>query len=114
MATDRWIVTTPTGQAVRLSEAAWVQKILVSHPEFAADPGYEQDVRRTLEAPEVIVEGWEGELLSLRWCPTAPHSPKYLCVVYRDRPPVGFVITAFFVSRYGKLLRRPIRWRKHP
>ena len=112
MTTDCWIATTPTGQAVRLSKSVWVHKVLVSHPEFTADPGYAQEVRRTLEEPEVIVEGWEGELLSLRWCLTAPQRPKHLCVVYRERPPVGFVITAFFVSRYGKLLRRTIRWQK--
>lgn len=112
MATERWVVTTPTGQHVRLSDAAWVHKILVSHPEFAADPGYEQELRLTLEDPEFIVEGWEGELLSLRWCPTAPRGPKYLCVVYREVEPMGFVITAFFVSRYGKLLRRSVRWQK--
>jgi hypothetical protein len=114
MPAERWVVTTPPGRTVRLSEAAWVQKILVSHPEFMADPGYEQELRLTLEDPEFIVEGWAGELLSLRWCLTAPRGPKYRCVEYREIEPVGFVITAFFVSRYGKLLRRPIRWQKRP
>jgi len=114
MAAERWVATTPTGRRVRLSDAAWTQKILVSHPEFAADPTYEQEVRLTLEDPEVIVEGWERELLSLRWCPIAPEGPKYLCVVYRESEPEGFVITAFFVSRYGKLLRRKVRWQKRP
>ena len=114
MATERWLAVTPTGQQVRPSEAAWTQKILVSHPEFSEDPHYEQEVRRTLEDPEFIVEGWEEELLSLRWCPAAPRGPKFLCVVYRETQPVGFVITAFFVSRYGKILRRRVRWQKHP
>ena len=114
MAAERWVATTPTGHRVRLSDAAWVHKILVSHPEFSADAGYEQELRRTLEDPEFIVEGWEGELLSLRWCPTAPRGPKYLCVVYREVEPMGFVITTFFVSRYGKLLRRLVRWQKRP
>ena len=114
MPLERWVATTPSGQSVRLSDAAWVQKILVSHPEFAADPAYEQELRLALKDPEFIVEGWAGELLSLRWCPTAPGGPKHLCVVYREGEPAGFVITAFFVSRYGKLLRRPIRWQKRP
>lgn len=99
---------------MRLSDATWLFKILASHPEFAADQRYEEEVRLTVEDPEFIVEGWAGELLSLRWCPTAPGSPKYLCVVYREAEPLGFVITAFFVSRYGKLLRRSIRWEKRP
>lgn len=109
---ERWIITTPLGHRVRLSEAAWTLKILVSHPEFALRPAYEEEVRLAVEEPDAIVEGWEGELLALRWCPIAPKGPKYLCVVYRESEPVGFVITAFFVSRYGKLLRRRLRWQK--
>lgn len=114
MASERWIATTPLGKRVRLSDTAWHKKILVSHPEFADDPGYERELHLAVEQPEFIVEGWEGELLSLRWCPVGPKGPKYLCVVYREAEPVGFVITAFFVSRYGKLLRRAIRWQKRP
>ncbi len=112
MPPERWIAATPLGHRVRLSEAAWTLKILVSHPEFAVDPGYEQELRLALEDPEFLVEGWEGEYLSLRWCLTAPKAPKYLCVVYRADEPAGFVITAFFVSRHEKFLRRPIRWQK--
>ena len=52
---------------MRLSEAAWIHKILVSHPEFDDDQAYEQ-------------------------------GPKYLCVVYREAEPVGFVITAFYLA----------------
>ena len=114
MALERWIAVTPLGHRVRLSEGAWVSKILVSHPEFGRDAAYEEDLRLALEQPEWIIEGWEGELLSVRWCERAPRGPKHLCVVYRPTEPIGFVITAFFVSRYGKRIRRPIRWRKHP
>ena len=110
--TDRWIATTPMGESIRLSETTWTQKLLISHPEFTQDPQYEQEIRATLEHPEFIVEGWRGELLNLRWCATAPGGPKHLCVVYREADPVGFIITAFFVSRYGKLVRRKLRWQK--
>ena len=68
---ERWIVTTPLGHRVRLSEDGWIHKILASHPEFGANPAYEFDLRLALEDPEFVVEGWSGELLSLRWCPTA-------------------------------------------
>ncbi len=109
---ERWTVTTPLGHDVRLSEDGWTQKILVSHPEFGANPEYELELRLALEDPDFVAEGWSGELLSLRWCPTAPSKPKYLCAVYREAEPVGFVITAFFISRHAKLLRRTIRWQK--
>jgi hypothetical protein len=114
VAADRWIATTPTGHRVRLSHEVWVNKVLVSHPELGTDRGYEDEVRQALEDPEFVVEGWAGELLSLRWSEIAPKHPKYLCVVFREADPLGFVITAFFISRYGKLLRRSIRWRKLP
>ena len=114
MSQERWIVSTPMNQRVRLSEAAWTKKILVSHPEFSQDTAYEQELRLTLENPEFSVEGWEEALISLRWCAIAPKGPKYLCVVYREAEPEGFVITAFFISRYGKLLKRDIRWKKRP
>lgn len=114
MTTNLWIAKTPLGQQVRLSEAAWHSKILVSHPEFSIASGYVSELRLAVEDPDFIVEGWEGEFLSLRWCEGAPQSPKYLCVVYRAADPLGFVITAFFISRYGKLLRRPLQWQKRP
>ena len=110
MTSDRWVVSTPLGHQVRLSEAAWVQKILVSHPELGTRPRHEDDLRLALEQPDFVVEGWGGALLSLRWCQDAPHGGKHLCVVYRPGEPTGFVITAFFISRHGRLLRRPMRW----
>lgn len=112
MPQNRWVANTPLGDAIRLTNAGWQKKILVSHPEFALNPAYEQEVRKAIEDPDLIVSGWEEELLNLRWCSSAPREPKYLCVVYRAEKPVGFIITAFFISRYGKLLRRGVRWQK--
>ena len=70
------------------------------------------EIKKIIEDPEYIVQGWEGELLAMRWCEIAPKTPKYLCVVYRELNGEGFVITAFFISRFGKLLRRKILWQK--
>ena len=112
MTQDLWIAKTPLKHAVRLSQAGWHEKIQRSHPEFASKPQYIQEIRAALEDPEFIITGWEGELLCLRWCAIAPNAPKYICVVYRPEDPIGFVITAFFISRYGKLLRRGVQWKK--
>ena len=114
MATERWVATTPLGQSIRLSEDGWSRKILVSHAEFGADTRYEAELRETLTNPEVILEGWAGEFLALRHCAIAPKRPKYLCAVYREGLPSGFVITAFFVSRRDKLMKRKMRWNKQP
>jgi len=107
-----WKATTPIGEEIHLSRDGWSRKIVVSHPELGSGDGYADEIRLTLQEPEYIIEGWAGESLALKWCQSAPGGGKYLCVVYRMGKPAGFVITAFFVSRYGKLLRRKIKWHK--
>ena len=100
------------GKEIRLTQKVWYEKILKDHVEFALHSEYLDEVKRTIEEPEYIVEGWEGEMLALRWCEIAPKNAKYLCIVYRELDRDGFVITAFFISRFGKLLKRKILWKK--
>lgn len=112
MPEELWQVRSVTGKPIRLTARVWFEKIVCEHPEFAGRTDALEEVRLAIEDPAYVVEGWQGEALALRWCPTAPRSPKFLCVVYREEGESGFVITAFFISRYGKLLRRGIRWQK--
>lgn len=107
-----WLATSKSGKLIRLTSKVWFEKILLEHAEFSLLPGYLDELRKAIEDPEYVVEGWQGEYLALRWCENAPKSPKFLCVVYREYEKDGFVITAFFISRYGKLLRRKVKWRK--
>ena len=100
------------GKQIRLTGTIWHEKIRKEHAEFAHHRDYLGEIRKTIEDPEIIVEGWSRELLALRLCEIAPKSPKYLCVVYRELNEEGFVITAFFISRVEKLLRRTARWRR--
>jgi hypothetical protein len=97
---------------IRLSYAVWTGKILLNHAEFAHKPEYLDDVKETIESPDYVVAGWSGEQLALRECKTAPGGPKSLCVVYRELDRDGFVITAFFISKPQKLLRRGVVWRR--
>jgi hypothetical protein len=97
------------GKRVRLTATVW-RKIDRSHPELASDENHLDDIRTTVEDPDYVIEGWAGELLALRRCETAPGGPKQLCVVYREMDDDGFIITAFFLSRYERLLRRTVRW----
>jgi len=112
MAKVLFTVLSKSGKRVRLSERTWQEKICKEHPEFGEKDEYLEEVKKTIERPEYIAKGWGGELLALRWCEIAPRTPKHLCVVYRELNDEGFVITSFFISRYGKLLRREIVWRK--
>ena len=107
-----WIAASKSGRSIRLTSKVWFEKILLEHPEFSVLPEYLDELQKVIEEPEYIVEGWQGENLALRWCEKAPKNPKYLCAVYREYGTEGFIITAFFISRYGKLLRRNIKWRK--
>ena len=50
--------------------------------------------------------------MALSWSQSAPVGAKYIAVVYRELNGDGFVITAFFISRFQQLLRRGILWQK--
>ena len=93
---------------IRLTRSI-LRKIRLRHPEFR-QPEYLEEIRRTVEDPAYIVRGWTDEYLCLRWCTIAPRAPKYLCVVYRELNGDGFIITAFFISEYARLLRREVVW----
>jgi len=113
MTASLFSVFSKSGKAIRLSDKTWREKICTEHPEFVVNELYPAEMKKTIEDPDYIVKGWGGELLALRWCEIAPGSPKYLCVVYRELNDAGFVITSFFISRYGKLLKRELIWRRN-
>jgi len=100
------------GKRIRLTKATWLHKMLKDHPELSKKKEYVNEVKRTIQDPDYIVSGWFGEYLALRFCEAAPKRPKYLCVVYRELNEEGFIITAFFISKPYKLLRRGVLWRK--
>jgi len=99
-------------KTIRLTEAAWFDKILKDHPELGAKMEYVNEIKRAVEDPDFIVSGWFGEYLALRFCENALKGPKHLCVVYRELDKGGFIITAFFISKPHKLLRKGVLWKK--
>jgi len=112
MATMLFTALSKFEKRITLSEKTWQEKICVEHPEFWGKGEYLDEVKRTIEDPDFVVKGWASELLALRWCSVAPKAPKYLCVVYRELDEDGFVITSFFISRYGRLLKREVAWQR--
>jgi hypothetical protein len=100
------------GKRIRLTESIWLKKILIEHPEFQLKADYVEEVKKDIEDPDYIVKGWASEFLGLRCCEIAPVRPKHLCVVYRELNGEGFIISAFFISRYEKLLRRGFLWQR--
>jgi len=85
---------------------------LSEHPEFKEREEYIEEMKKAVEDPDYVVSGWHGEYLAVRFSNIAPGRPKYLCVVYRELDEEGFVITAFFISRLRKLLKRGIAWKR--
>lgn len=100
------------GKSILLTSTIW-EKIKTRHLEFAQTDCL-GELRETVNDPDYVVAGWTDEYLALRWSLTAPSSPKYLCVVYRETNGEGFVITAFFISRHERLLRRQLLWQRNP
>jgi len=71
--------------------------------------GYYFEVLETVEEPEVIFEGKEGERIAVR----EVEKGKYVVVVYRELSKEdGFVITAFLTRRKKQLERRRKIWQR--
>jgi len=91
-----------SGIPIRLTDERW-EHITEEHPEFLDK---ESEVLRTIEKPEKIYEGNNGELLAVR--ETEPK--KFIVVVYKETPPEGYIITAFYTRRIRSLQRRKQIW----
>jgi len=82
--------------------------ILNKHPELR---GCEAMIIETVEEPDIVVQGHGEELLAMRFYEVTPVGPKHLVVVYREDK--GIIITAFFISKADRLIRRRrVVWRR--
>ena len=106
-----FVVRSRFSRQIRLTDTIW-RKIEAQHPEFRGRRDYLDAIEAALQDPDYVVRGWGEGQMALRWCEIAPSRPKHLCVVYRELDSEGFVITAFFISRYERLLRREVLWRR--
>ena len=99
------IVKSKNNVSIRLTEERWFH-ITEEHSEMA---GYYFEVLETVEEPEEIFEGKEGECIAVR----EVEKGKYVVVVYRELSKEdGFVITAFLTRRKKQLERRRRIWQR--
>jgi len=99
------IVKSKNNVSIRLTEERWFH-ITEEHSEMA---GYYFEVLETVEEPEAIFEGKEGEYIAVR----EVEKGKYVVVVYRELSKEdGFVITAFLTRRKKQLERRRRIWQR--
>ena len=89
---------------IRLTAERWTH-IVENHDDLA---GYRDTVLETLERPDVLAQGKNGELLALKAL-----EGRTLVVVYREvSRSDGFVITAFFTTQPERIRKRGILWPK--
>jgi len=85
---------------IRLTDERWVH-ITEEHSEMA---GYYFEILETIENPEVIYKGREGEFIAVKEI----EKSKYIVVIYKETSKEdGFVITSFLTKRKKQLERRP-------
>ena len=83
------------GVPIRLTEERWGH-IVNNHDDLA---GYDEDCLRTIETPDLVLEGTRGSLKAVKGF----GKNRYLVVVYREvSDDDGFVITAYFVRRINR------------
>ena len=99
------------GREIRLTNTIW-RKIQEDHLEFRDRHELTDEIRTAIADPEYIVAGRRGAHIALSWSEVAPVGAKHIAVVYRELNGDGFVITAFFISRFERLLSRGILWQK--
>ncbi|MBZ0202644.1 MAG: hypothetical protein IT281_02590 [Ignavibacteria bacterium] len=89
---------------IRLTSERWLH-ITEGHSELA---GYYFDILDTIENPEFIYEGSNGELLAVKEI----NKGKFIIVIYKEvAPDVGFVITAFLSKKINYLLNKKLLWK---
>jgi len=95
------VVKSKNNVTVRLTEERWFH-IIENHDDLA---GYYEDVLKTVEEPDCIIEGYGGALIAL----TQMLKNKFLAVVYKESENNGLIITAYFTSRI-KIEKEVIIW----
>jgi len=100
------IIYSKNNTAIRVTEER-LRHIYSGHPEME---GMEQEIIGTLENPDIIFAGDQGEKLACKIFDKTPVTfNKYLVAVYRDGSNDGFLITAYYSRKLSD--RRLIIWK---
>ncbi|MCG6550974.1 MAG: hypothetical protein L7F77_01505 [Candidatus Magnetominusculus sp. LBB02] len=91
---------------IRLTTERW-NHIVKRHPELNRQMDM---VTQCIVSPDLIQNGDFGELIAIKYYKNTPLTSKYLVVVYKEIDHEdGFVITAYYTSRYSD--RRTTIWK---
>ena len=101
------IVLSIGGIPIRLTDER-MDHIARRHPEMR---GQEDKILETVAEPGLVQQGDAGSQVALRHYPATPLTEKFCAVVYREASEHdGFVITAYFCSRYAGARR--VLWKR--
>ena len=95
--------------SIRLTSERWTH-ITTSH----TDMNDNKDLLfKTVENPDMILKGVNGELRAVRFYQKTHLGPKYLMVAYKELSyGEGFIITAYKTSKVDKIVKRGVIWKK--
>ena len=95
--------------SIRLTSERWTH-ITTSH----TDMNDNKDLLfKTVENPDMILKGVNGELRAIRFYQKTHLGPKYLMVAYKELSyGEGFIITAYKTSKVDKIVKRGVIWEK--
>ena len=95
--------------SIRLTSERWTH-ITTSH----TDMNDNKDLLfKTVETPDMILKGVNGELRAVRFYQKTHLGPKYLMVAYKELSyGGGFIITAYKTSKVDKIVKRGVIWEK--
>jgi len=95
--------------SIRLTSERWTH-ITTSH----TDMNDNKDLLfKTVENPDMILKGVNGELRAIRFYQKTHLGPKYLMVAYKELSyGEGFIITAYKTSKVDKIVKRGVIWKK--
>lgn len=101
-------VISKNGKELRLTAERW-SHIVEAHDYMA---GNQDLVFETLENPDYIVGGGQGEFIALKHYKKTSISEKDVVVIYKEKGKEGFVITAFMTSEPERIIKKGVIWRK--
>lgn len=93
------IVLSKNNVPIRITEERW-QHIISRHTEMV---GAREKLLETISKPDLILEGDDGTILSVRFYDQTKITSKFLIVVHKEVVEIdGFALTAYFANQYTK------------
>jgi len=103
------IIKSKNDVPIRLTAERW-NHITTSHTDMNDNKDL---LLKTIEEPDMVLEGVSDELRAVRFFPKTHLGPKYLMAAYKELSyEKGFIITAYKTTKIDKIVKRGVIWKK--